>query len=169
MIHFVCLFVVFPHQVAQDEGAVLIVLILLIGLQGKSTLGLSQRIDMSGHVVLGGGEPVGLDAFLQAFVVGIGVINHFNAFHQQELMQGGDIGRPQVIASDDAWQGGNGNLFERLGPSKAFLNEFGDLLVELLTIPLAHVGRCLFDGVVAVTPAGVAVPIALINRCLEMI
>ena len=97
------------------------------------------------------------------------MLRHLQALHQQELVQGGHIGGTQLIALDDAWQRSDGNLLEGVGLGEAFLNEFSDFFVKLLAVPLADVGWCFFDGIVAVSPAGVAVAVALINERFQVI
>ena len=161
--------VVHPCDAIQQQCAVFIVLILLVGLdRERIALGLGDCKDVCRQVALGRGHPVAVDALHQVLIL-LNAVEYFLAFHQQELVQGGDVGGAQLVAPDDASQRGHRHGLEGFGFGKALLDEFGDFLVKLLAVPLADVLGNLLDGVFAVAPAGKAVAVALIDHRLEVV
>ena len=83
---------VFPGHLFQQIATVLIVVVALVCGIAVSLAGRDDGKDVGGSITLGCGEPVCRDALGKGAVIIFGTLRHFQAFHQQELVQGGDVG-----------------------------------------------------------------------------
>ena len=58
---------------------------------------------------------------------------------------------------------------ERIGFGKRLLDKFCYLFVELVAVPLTHVGGHLINRIVAVAPARITIAVTLIHQRLKIV
>ena len=95
-------------------------------------------------IVLFGLDPIIADAFSQSRGLG-----QSPAFHREEVEEGGHIGGSHLVARDNLVEACDGHLLECLRIGQREGDEFIDLGVELVLVPLrVVVGRRLVVGII---------------------
>ena len=167
-VHVISLFFVQIIELFQQQGAILVIFVFLVGLGINVRIHVGHGIDMGRHVVLGRFQPAVLDLLAQRVAKSV-TAQHVVAFSRHEFQQGGGVEDAQVVIDQDVGHRVYGDLFERLWILESLAEQLQDLAIKLLTTPLAHVGGRLLNGVVAVTIRGIAVAVAIIDHCLKKV